>query len=70
MVPPWLVLPGKLCATPDLLPDALSYTGAYSNVRNFLIGETQYTAPNLLTLVPLERDPSQLNLTRLGLAGN
>ena len=70
VVPPWLVLPGKLCATPDLLPDALSYTGAYSNVRNFLIGETQYTAPNLLTLVPLERDPSQLNLTRLGLAGN
>jgi hypothetical protein len=70
IVPPWLVLPGRIISFDDLLPDALTYTSALLNARTFLIGETRFTAPASLQLVPYTKDPSQLNLVRMGLAGN
>lgn len=70
IVPPWAVLPGRIISFDDLLPDALTYTSALLNARAFLIGETRFTAPASLQLIPYTKDPGQLNLTRMGLAGN
>jgi hypothetical protein len=70
VVPPWAVLPGRIISFDDLLPDAFVYSSALLDARTFLIGETRFTAPASLQMIPYTKDPSQLNLTRMGLAGN
>lgn len=66
-VPPFLVKPGRIIRVDDLLPDAVAYNTTLDDPRAFLISETQYTSPNLLTLIPQAKDPSQLQLARMGL---
>jgi hypothetical protein len=64
VVPPWLVLPGRIIRIDDLMPDAASYTTTLDDPRAFLIGDVNFTAPALVELIPAVKDPSQLSLAR------
>jgi hypothetical protein len=68
VVPPWMVLPGQLISFDDLIPDAIVYSSALANARQILIGETRYTAPGLLEIVPLVANPADITLARMGLS--
>lgn len=68
VVPPWLVLPGRIIRIDDLVPDASTYSTTLSDPRAFLIGQVDFVAPGLVTLTPYVDDPAQLSLARMGLS--
>ena len=68
VVPPWLVLPGRIIRIDDLVPDASTYSTALSDPRAWLIGSVTFTAPGLVELTPAVDDPAQLSLARMGLS--
>ena len=68
IVPPWLVLPGRIIRFDDLIPDAVTYSTTLNDPRAFLIGQVQFTAPGLVSLTPQVDDPAQLSLARMGLS--
>jgi len=67
IVPPYLVRPGRLIKWADFVPDALTYSQALDDLRVMLIGTASFASPNILTLTPVIKDPSELVLSRLGL---
>jgi len=68
VVPPWLVLPGRIIRIDDLVPDTSTYSTALSDPRAWLIGQVTFTAPGLVELTPYVDDPAQLSLARMGLS--
>jgi hypothetical protein len=67
IVPPYLIRPGKIIKWVDFIPDALTYSSALDDLRTMLIGEVRFTAPNMIELRPVIKDPSELTLARMGL---
>lgn len=66
-VPPWLVRPGYIISIDDLLPDEVVYSSALDNARAFVIGEVRFTSPYTVEIVPQVKDPTQVQLSKMGL---
>lgn len=64
-VPPWMVRPAQIVNIPDILPNGLVYADDVDDVRSFVIGEVQFTAPNKVRLKPATDDPTQVLLSRI-----
>ena len=63
---PWLVRPGRMIQVDDLMPEASPPAGI-ANPRTFIVGEVRYIHPDGLEITPQVVDPSQTDLSRLGL---
>lgn len=68
VVPPWLVLPGRIIRFDDLIPDEAMFTVSIGTPRMFVIGAVIFTAPGLVELIPAIADPAEISLARFGLS--
>lgn len=65
-VMPWLLEPGYLIMTADLLSDAVNWSNGTQEARNQMIDTVQFTAPNTVTWTPrLAADLVNLKIARL-----
>jgi hypothetical protein len=69
-VDPWNMRPAKLIALTDILPNiGYPYDADVLDVKQYLIGEVKFTAPNQVELTPWTGDPTQVVLHRVSAAG-